>query len=152
MILVRMQCSLNKDHQHHRWQPQRSWTFYQGFQDVQDKQLMQLSAKTQVKMEKGAPTFLKMPKSGCPDIWTRLPKHKWTKSWSCIGRPSRSSWTKFVRSSFGKTLWERQFEKVLFSTVGTQFRMVNVSSLTEKKDYSYLCMWTISNWQARLQT
>ena len=41
MILVRMQCSLNKDHQHLKSQPQKSWTSYQGFQDVQVKQPMQ---------------------------------------------------------------------------------------------------------------
>ena len=38
-----------------------------------------VSANTQVKME-DAPTFLKIPKSECPDIWIRLPKHKWPKS------------------------------------------------------------------------
>ena len=38
-----------------------------------------VSAYTQVKME-DAPTLLKIPKSECPDIWIRLPKHKWTKS------------------------------------------------------------------------
>ena len=33
---------------------------------------------TQVKME-DAPTSLKIPKSACPEIWIRLPKHKWPK-------------------------------------------------------------------------
>ena len=36
------------------------------------------SASTQVKME-NAPTLLKIPKSECPDIWIRLPRHKWPK-------------------------------------------------------------------------
>ena len=45
-----------------------------------------VSAKTQVKME-DAPTLLKIPKSECPDIWTRLPKHKWPKSWSSMEDP-----------------------------------------------------------------
>ena len=40
-----------------------------------------ISAYTQVKME-DAPTLLKILKSECPDIWIRLPKHKWPKSWS----------------------------------------------------------------------
>ena len=43
-------------------------------------------AKTQVKME-DAPTFLKNPMSECPDIWIRLPKHKWPKSWSSMEDP-----------------------------------------------------------------
>ena len=44
-----------------------------------------VSDKTQVKME-DAPTLLKIPESECPDIWIRLPKHKWPKSWSSLGR------------------------------------------------------------------
>ena len=39
-----------------------------------------VSANTQVKME-GAHKLLKIPKSECPDIWIRLPRHKWPKSW-----------------------------------------------------------------------
>ena len=42
-----------------------------------------VSAYTQVKMEE-APRLLKNPKSECPDIWIRLPRHKWPKSWSDI--------------------------------------------------------------------
>ena len=45
-----------------------------------------VSAKTQVKME-DAPSLLKIPKSECPDIWIRLPRHKWLKSWSSIEDP-----------------------------------------------------------------
>ena len=50
-----------------------------------------VSAYTQVKM-KDAHKLLKIPKSECPDIWIRLPRHKWPKS--CMvqyGRPSLSS-------------------------------------------------------------
>ena len=49
-----------------------------------------VSAYTQVKME-DAPTLLKIPKSECPDIWIRPPKHKWPKSMVQYGRCSRSS-------------------------------------------------------------
>ena len=45
-----------------------------------------VSAYTQVKME-DAPSLLKIPKSECPDIWIRLPKHKWPKSWSSMEDP-----------------------------------------------------------------
>ena len=34
-----------------------------------------VSAYTQIKME-DAPKSLKIPKSECPDIWIRLPRHK----------------------------------------------------------------------------
>ena len=31
--------------------------------------------------------LLKIPKSHCPDIWIRLPRHKWLTSWSSIEDP-----------------------------------------------------------------
>ena len=43
-------------------------------------------AYRQVKME-DVPTLLKILKSECPDIWIRLPKHKWPKSWSSMEDP-----------------------------------------------------------------
>ena len=45
----------------------------QGYQEVHDKQPTQFQ-HTQVKME-DASTLLKLPKSECPDIWIRLPRH-----------------------------------------------------------------------------
>ena len=43
-------------------------------------------AYTQVKMEDG-PKPSKILKSECPDIWTRLPRHKWPKSGSGMEGP-----------------------------------------------------------------
>ena len=45
-----------------------------------------VSASTQVKMV-DVPGLLKTPKSGCPDIWIRLPRHQWPTSWSNIEDP-----------------------------------------------------------------
>ena len=71
-----------------------------------------ISAYTQVKME-DAPKLLKIPKSECPDIWIRLPRHKWPKSWSSI----EDSLVPLERNLCGDLLagllWERQFEKIL---------------------------------------
>ena len=39
-----------------------------------------------VKME-DAPKLLKIPKSECPDIWIRVARHKWPKSWSSMEDP-----------------------------------------------------------------
>ena len=36
---------------------------------------------------KDAPRLLKIPKSECPDVWIRLPRHEWPKSWSNIEDP-----------------------------------------------------------------
>ena len=42
-----------------------------------------VSVFAQVKMEDAD----KFPKSECPDIWVRLPRHKWPKSWSSMENP-----------------------------------------------------------------
>ena len=65
-----------------------------------------VSAYIQVKMD-DAPSLFKIPKSECPDIWIRLPKHKWPKSWSRMEDPV----VPLVRNL--GLLCERQFEKVL---------------------------------------
>ena len=60
-----------------------------------------------------APKLLKIPKSECPDIWFRLPRHKWPKSWSSIpvvllernlyGHP-------LARLFLGKAIWENPIQ------------------------------------------
>ena len=71
-----------------------------------------VSAYAQVKME-DAPKLLKIPKSECPDIWIRLPRHKWPKSWSSM----EDAVVPLERNLYGHPLagllWERQFEKIL---------------------------------------
>ena len=136
-----MQYSLNMDHQHLKWQPQKSWVSSPDCQVAMDKQQDAISAYTQVKME-DAHKLLKIPKSECPDIWIRLPRHKWPKSWSSMEGPSRSSWTKSVWSSFGRTVMGKAiWEKSFWSTVGRKFQIGNVSLYIIKKGFSYLCMW-----------
>ena len=49
-----------------------------------------VSAYTQAKMV-DAPKLLKIPKSECPEIWIRLPLHKWPKIMVQYGRSSRFS-------------------------------------------------------------
>ena len=45
-----------------------------------------VSAHTQVKMEDDL-RLLRIPESESPDIWTRLARHKWPKSWADIEDP-----------------------------------------------------------------
>ena len=79
-----------------------------------------ISAYTQVKME-DAQKLLKIEKSECPDVWIRLPKHKWPKLWEYIWDPvvplernltdthsQHSSW----KDSSKKALMELGCEKV----------------------------------------
>ena len=71
-----------------------------------------VSAYTQVKME-DAPKLLKGPKSECPDIWIRLPRHKWPKSWASIEDPVVLLGRNLHGYPLAGLLWERQFEKIL---------------------------------------
>ena len=70
-----------------------------------------VSAYSQVKME-DAPKLLKIPKSECPDIWIRLPRHKWPKSWSSMEDPVVPLERNLYGHPLAGLLWERQFEKI----------------------------------------
>ena len=101
-----------------------------------------VSAYTQVKMEY-APSLFKIPKSECPDIGIRLPKHKLPKSWFSMEEPVVPLERNLYGHPLAGLLWERQFEKALVEH-GWEFFSGNFLS-TEQEDYSYPCMWTILN-------
>ena len=69
-------------------------------------------AYTQVKME-DAPNMLKIPKSECPDIWIRLPRHKSLESWSSMEDPVVLLERNLYGHPLAGLIWERQFEKIL---------------------------------------
>ena len=71
-----------------------------------------ISAYTQVQME-DAQKLLKISKPECPDVWTRLPKHKWPKSWEYIDDPVVPLQRNLHGHPLAGLLWERQFEKAL---------------------------------------
>ena len=71
-----------------------------------------ISAETQVKME-DAPKLLKIPKSECPDIGIRQPRHKWPKSCSSMEDPVVPLERNLYGHPLAGLLWERQFEKIL---------------------------------------
>ena len=60
-----------------------------------------------------APKLLKIPKSECPDIWIRLPRHKWPKSWSSIEDPVVPLERNLYGHPLAGLLWETIFEKIL---------------------------------------
>ena len=113
MILVRTQFSLNKDHQRPKWQSQKSWTLY-----FQTSRMFRSSSRCSIRFIRMSkwkvhPNYWKFPKSECPDIWIRLPRHKWPKSWSSKEDPV----VPLERNLYGHPLaglsWDMQFEKVL---------------------------------------
>ena len=101
-----------------------------------------VSVYTQVKME-DAHKLLKIPKSECPDIWIRLSRHKWPKSWSSMEDPV----VPLERNLYGFCL-----AGLLWETVGRRFPIENAYSYTVTKGFSYLCMWMTSNWLERNKT
>ena len=57
--------------------------------------------------------LLKLSKSECRDIWIRLPRHKWPKSWSNIEDPVVPLERNLYGQPFAGLEWEKTFEKVL---------------------------------------
>ena len=85
--------------------------------------------------------MLKIPKSECPDIWIRLPRHKWPKSWSSMEEPVVPLERNLYGHPLAGLLWERQPEKIYCSTVGRSFPIVNACSYTVKKGlFSSACV------------
>ena len=82
-----------------------------------------VSAYTQMKME-DAPKLLKIPKSECPDIWIRLPRHKWPKSWSSMEDPVVLLERNLYGHPLARLKWKRQFEKILLGVrLGGSFQL-----------------------------
>ena len=65
-----------------------------------------------MKME-DAPKLLKIPKSECPDIWIRPPRHKWPKLWSSMEDLVVPLERHLYGHPLAGLLWERQLEKLL---------------------------------------
>ena len=57
--------------------------------------------------------YEKNPKSECPDIWIRLPRHTWPKSWSSMEDPVVPLERNLYGHPLAGLLWERHFEKIL---------------------------------------
>ena len=111
-IQDRMQYSLNKDLQHLKCQQLKSWIFISRLPGCDGQEADAVSACTQVKME-DAHKLLKIPQSECPDIWTRLPRHQWSKSWSSMEDPVVLVERNLHGHPLARLLWEWQFEKIL---------------------------------------
>ena len=97
-----------------------------------------VSAYTQVKME-DAPRLLKIPKTECPDVWIRLPRHKWPKSWKNIEDPvvllernlyghplAGLLWGKTIRRSFSRT-WVGENTELGMYVRSSKTRVASVS-------------------------
>ena len=97
-------------------------------------------AYSQVRME-DAHKVLKNPTSECPDIWIRLPRHKWPKSWSSMEDPVVPLERNLYVHPLAGLLWERQFEKILLKYGWEKIPNCECLFVHREKDYSYQCLW-----------
>ena len=93
-----------------------------------------VSAYTQVKLE-DAPRLLKIPKSERPDVWIRLPRHTWPKSWGNIEDPVVPLERNLYGHPLAGLLWETEFEKFYWNWDGKQYRIENVCLFIVNNDY-----------------
>ena len=96
----------------------RNWSFAAGYRGPGDCCLagverFQSTSCAAACCFRSIPKLLKIPKSECPHIWIRLPRHKWPKSWSSMEDPVVPLERNLYGHPLAGVLWERQFEKVL---------------------------------------
>ena len=145
MIRDLMQYSLNKGHQHHKWQQQKSWISYPDCQGAQDKQRTQylLISRSKWKM--------------LHNYWKSQNRNVQTFGYvyqSTNGQNHGPVWKtqSFLLSEICMViLWQDCYgkgnlRKSYWSTVGRKFPIGNAYSYTVKKGYSHLCTWMTSNW------
>ena len=107
-----------------------------------------VSAYTQVKME-DVHKIIEHSKSECPDIWVRLPRHKWPKSWSSMEDPVVPLERTVHGHPLAGLLWERQFEKSLFKTwVGENSKLgMSLCSSWKRVILISVCGWHKIGWK-----
>ena len=135
-----MQYLQNKDHQHHKWQQQKSWVSFPDCQGAQDKQLTQylLTPRSKWRMLQNSWKFQFV----YPDTSDQNHGPAWrTQSFLLSGICTVILWQDYC----GKGNLRKSYS----STVGRRFPIENAFSYTVKKGYSYLCMWMTLNWLER---
>ena len=143
-----MQYSLNKDLQHLKWQRLRSWV------SSPDCLLRWTSSRRSFGVypsENGrCSQIIENSKIGVSRHLDSSTTTQVTKIMVQYGRPSRSSWKEFVRSSFGRTIMGKAISENLIETwMGRKFQIGNVSLYIVRKVNFYLCMCMTSHWLER---
>ena len=116
MIQDFTQYSLNKGHQHHKWQQQKSWISHPDCQVAIDKELMQYLLIPRKKWK--TLKIIENSKIGVSRHLDSSPRHKWPKSWSSMEDPvvlrERNLYGhSFGRTVMGKAFWENPIDALL---------------------------------------
>ena len=90
-----------------------------------------VSAYTQVELE-DTYRLLKIPMSECPDVWIRLPRQKWPKSWANSEDPVVPLERNVNGHPLAGLLWERQFEEVLLELGWEESTQLGMSVCSSK--------------------
>ena len=140
MILT--QYSLNKDHQHLKWQPPRSWISSPDCRVAMDKQQTQYQLYTQVKMEDAHKLWKNSQIGMSRTFGIRLPTTQMAQHHGLVWKTQP-----FLLSGICTVIiWQDCYgkgnlRKSHWNMAGRRFPNWNVSLYIVKKDYSYLCMW-----------
>ena len=109
------------------------------------------SAYTQVKLE-NAPRLLKIPESECPDVWIRLPRHKWPKSWASIEDPVVPLERNFVQSSFSRIVVGKRIRRSFITTcMGESTKLMTHVRSSETRVISVSFFWMTLQWLQKKQ-
>ena len=112
MILNLMQCSPNKvGSSASQMTAAKVMDIISSFPAARDKHLTQYLLE--LRKSGRCTQNSEIPKSECPDIWIRRPRHKWPKSWSSMEDPVVPLERNLYGHPLAGLLWRRQFEKML---------------------------------------
>ena len=93
-----------------------------------------VSAHTSVKLGM-LPDCSKIPKSECPDVWIRLPRHKWPKSWETLMIPWYLLHEIYMVTYYLHCYGKDNSKKLYENLGGRKYRIGNVCSFIENKGY-----------------
>ena len=91
----------------------------------------------------------KIPKSECPDIWTRLPNLKWPKSWSSMEDPVVPLERNLYGHPLAGPLWDKTIEKHSIRTrLGTSSKFgMFIRSPSKRAILVCVCGWNKTGWK-----
>ena len=119
---------------------------------IPDCQLRKTSSRRSIRLhpvQNGRCTdVVENPKSEGPDSWTRLPKHKWPKSWSNMEDPIVPLERNMYGHPSARLLCEKQFEKILLK-YGWEKIPNSECFRTSQKTFLLSGLWMTSNWLER---
>ena len=109
-----------------------------------------VSAHTRVKLE-DAPRLLKIPKSECPDVSIRLPRHTWPKSWATIDDPVVPRERNLYGHPLAGLLWKDNSRKFYWNLDGQNCELGMSICWLKTKGYFCQYMWMTSKMARKKQ-